>query len=47
MATHIDRDPLISSCIVNVDQDVEEPWPLEVYGHDGRAYNVTMEVSVI
>jgi prolyl 4-hydroxylase len=47
LATHIDRDPLISSCIVNVDQDVEEPWPLEVYGHDGRAYNVTMEVSVI
>ena len=24
-------------------QDVDEPWPLEVYGHDGKATNVTME----
>jgi hypothetical protein len=22
---------------------VDEPWPLEVYGHDGKAVNVTME----
>ena len=29
--------------IVQVDQDVDEPWPLEVYGHDGTATNVTME----
>ena len=28
---------------VQVDQDVDEPWPLEVYGHDGIATNVTME----
>ena len=28
---------------VQVDQDVDEPWPLEVYGHDGTATNVTME----
>lgn len=28
--------------LVNVDQDVDEPWPLEVYGHDGIATNVTM-----
>jgi prolyl 4-hydroxylase len=28
--------------LVNVDQDVDEPWPLEVYGHDGKATNVTM-----
>jgi len=32
-----------SSSTVNVDQDVDEPWPLEVYGHDGKATNVTME----
>jgi hypothetical protein len=31
------RDP------VNVDQDVDDPWPLEVYGHDGVAVNITME----
>lgn len=35
--------PLVSSCIINVDQDVDEPWPIEVYDHAGRAYNVTME----
>jgi len=26
---HVDRYPLIISAIINVDQDVEEPWPLE------------------
>lgn len=43
LATHVDRMPLVSSAIVNVAQDVDEPWPLEVISHDGRAYNVTME----
>eukprot|EP00548_Thalassiothrix_antarctica_P013872 CAMPEP_0194171908 /NCGR_PEP_ID=MMETSP0154-20130528/6470_1 /TAXON_ID=1049557 /ORGANISM="Thalassiothrix antarctica, Strain L6-D1" /LENGTH=474 /DNA_ID=CAMNT_0038884427 /DNA_START=169 /DNA_END=1590 /DNA_ORIENTATION=+ len=40
---HVDRLPLVSSAIINVAADVEEPWPLEVIGHDGVAYNVTME----
>lgn len=39
----MDRLPLVSSCIINVDQDVDEPWPIEVYDHNGNAYNVTME----
>mmetsp|Transcript_20580 Transcript_20580/g.23857 ORF Transcript_20580/g.23857 Transcript_20580/m.23857 type:complete len:473 (-) Transcript_20580:131-1549(-) len=43
LAPHVDRLPLVSSAIVNIAQDVDEPWPIEVYGHDGRAYNVTME----
>merc|ERR1719437_333978 len=43
LATHVDRLPLVSSAIINVDQDVDEPWPIEVIGHDGKAYNVTME----
>ena len=43
LATHVDRLPLVISAIINVAQDVDEPWPLEVYGHDGIAYNVTME----
>jgi prolyl 4-hydroxylase len=43
LATHVDRMPLVSSAILNVDQDVDEPWPIEVYGHDGNAYNITME----
>ena len=42
LAPHVDRMPLVISAIVNVAQDVDEPWPLEVYGHDGMAYNITM-----
>jgi len=43
LSPHADRIPLISSCIINVAQDVDEDWPLEVYGRDGLAYNVTMK----
>jgi prolyl 4-hydroxylase len=39
----VDRLPLISSAIINVAQKVEEPWYAELYSHDGKAYNVTME----
>jgi prolyl 4-hydroxylase len=39
---HVDRLPLVSSCIVNVAQDVDEDWPLEVYDRFGEAVNVTM-----
>lgn len=42
LAPHVDRLPLVASAIINVDQDTDEPWPLEVIGHDGRAHNVTM-----
>lgn len=43
LAPHVDRLPLVSSVIINVAQDVEEPWVLEVIGHDGQATNITME----
>jgi len=43
LSPHVDRMPLVTSVIIQVDQDVDEPWPLEVYGHDGTATNVTME----
>ena len=43
LATHVDRLPLVSSAIVNVAQDVDEPWPIEVIAHDGTAHNITME----
>ena len=26
LAPHVDRLPLVSSMIINVDQDVDEPW---------------------
>ena len=43
LATHVDRLPLVTSCIINVDQNVNEDWPVEVYDHKGKAYNVTMK----
>ena len=42
LATHVDRLPLVSSAIIQVAQDLDEPWPVEVYSHDGKAHNVTM-----
>ncbi|KAL3943133.1 MAG: hypothetical protein SGBAC_002782 [Bacillariaceae sp.] len=43
LAPHVDRLPLVSSCIINIAQDVEEDWILEVYDRNDRAVNVTME----
>jgi len=42
LAPHVDRMPLITSAIINVDSDLDELWPLEVIGRDGLAYNITM-----
>jgi len=42
LATHVDRLPLVSSAILQIAQDINEPWPVEVYSHEGKAYNVTM-----
>jgi prolyl 4-hydroxylase len=43
LAPHVDRLPLVLSAIINVDEACDEPWPLEVIGHDGVAVNLTME----
>ena len=44
MAPHVDRLPLVSSAIINVfQQNLSEPWVLEVIGHDGIAHNLTSE----
>mmetsp|Transcript_27984 Transcript_27984/g.39416 ORF Transcript_27984/g.39416 Transcript_27984/m.39416 type:complete len:134 (+) Transcript_27984:70-471(+) len=43
LSPHVDRLPLVSSCIINVDQDVDEDWPIEVYDREGKAVNITME----
>lgn len=43
LAPHVDRLPLVTSAIINVAQKVDDPWPLEVIGHDGIAYNITLE----
>lgn len=34
---HADKhDTHIVSAIINVAQEVDEPWPLELFGHDGK-----------
>ena len=43
LVPHVDRLPLVASAMINVAQDVDEPWLLEVYDHDGVAHNVSME----
>jgi hypothetical protein len=40
---HVDREPLVISAIVNVDQDLDESWVYELYKRDGSAVNVTLE----
>ena len=41
--TDVDRLPLVSSCIIQVSQDIDEPWPVEVISHSGVAYNISMQ----
>jgi hypothetical protein len=43
MLPHVDRLPLVVSAMINVAQDTDEEWPLEVYDHDGHAHNVTLQ----
>ncbi|KAL7553955.1 hypothetical protein ACHAWF_017322 [Thalassiosira exigua] len=40
---HVDRLPLVASAMVNIAQDVDEDWPCEIYDHDGKAHNVTLQ----
>lgn len=40
---HVDWEPLILSAILNVDQDVDEDWPLEIIDRNGMAVNITMQ----
>lgn len=40
---HVDRLPLVASAMLNIDQDVDEPWPMEIYDHSGKAHNVTLD----
>jgi len=31
------------SAILNIDQDLERPWPLEIYDHEGRAHQADLQ----
>lgn len=44
LANHVDtRATHAVSVIMQVDQDVEEDWPLMIYDHAGNDYNITMK----
>ena len=44
LAMHVDRpDTHIISCIINIDQEVEEPYPLQIMDHEGVLHSVTLE----
>jgi prolyl 4-hydroxylase len=42
MMPHVDRLPLVVSAMLNVAQETEEDWPLELYDHQGHAHNITL-----
>jgi prolyl 4-hydroxylase len=42
--SHLDRLPQVISIVMNIAQETDEAWPLELYSHrDGEAYNVTLQ----
>jgi prolyl 4-hydroxylase len=45
LTLHVDRMPQVTSAAINATQDTKEPWIMELWGHDKKAYNVTMEVG--
>jgi prolyl 4-hydroxylase len=45
LAPHVDRLPLVSSAIINVDQDVDEPW--YVYTLSGKSSAHDTNVCVV
>jgi hypothetical protein len=44
LENHVDRaSMLVISIIFNIDQEVEEDWPLEIYDHAGRVHQVVLK----
>lgn len=44
LRNHVDTGSThIISAIMNIDQQVDEPWPLNIYDHDGNAHDILME----
>jgi hypothetical protein len=45
LLSHVDRQSThAASLIINVEQiDMREPWPVEIYDHEGRLHEITME----
>jgi hypothetical protein len=45
MPHRLDTLPFVINAIIHVADEVDAPWPIEVYGHDGKSRNVTLEVG--
>ena len=43
LLNHKDREMLVVSAILNIDQDVNEPWPLEIEDHYFNRHEVFLE----
>ena len=39
---YVDSEPLIITAVIRIAQDLLEPWIIEMIGHDGKAYNVSL-----
>jgi len=41
---HVDRvQTHVISAILQIDQDVDEPWPLNIHSHDGRRHSIVLQ----
>eukprot|EP00573_Skeletonema_grethae_P011644 CAMPEP_0201695500 /NCGR_PEP_ID=MMETSP0578-20130828/7416_1 /ASSEMBLY_ACC=CAM_ASM_000663 /TAXON_ID=267565 /ORGANISM="Skeletonema grethea, Strain CCMP 1804" /LENGTH=471 /DNA_ID=CAMNT_0048181345 /DNA_START=59 /DNA_END=1471 /DNA_ORIENTATION=- len=45
MPHRLDTLPFVINAIIHVADKIDKPWPIELYGHDGVAKNVTLEVG--
>ena len=39
---YVDQSPLVLTAILNVDQQIDEEWPLEIVDHEGNELNILM-----
>eukprot|EP00986_Skeletonema_menzelii_P006352 scaffold2384_cov143-Skeletonema_menzelii.AAC.23 len=45
MPHRVDTLPFVINAIIHVADEIDTPWPIEVYSHDGKARNITLEVG--
>jgi hypothetical protein len=44
LVNHVDRpETHVISCILHIDHDLDEPWPIEIEDHDGKWHAVNLE----
>ncbi|KAL7440277.1 hypothetical protein ACHAXM_007103 [Skeletonema potamos] len=45
MPHRLDTLPFVINAIIHVADEVDTHWPIELYGHDGKSRNITLEVG--